>query len=126
MSTRITPQEHPSKKIVFLRGERMHAGIDVHKQTYSVALWCEQRQQVLSRWTQPADPDALMKALTTYRKRIDGVVYEAGPTGYSLVRALRTSYGPGVYRSGRSSRAKFTWAIAFRQAMAVTRQPPPM
>jgi transposase len=64
-------------------------GIDVHKRSYNVTLWSEQRQSVVSRWTQPADPAALIRSLAPYKKRIDGVVYEAGPTGYALVRRLR-------------------------------------
>lgn len=80
-----------SKEIVFMRGERIDVGIDVHKLTYSVTLWSEQRESVLLRWTQPADPEALIRSLTPYKQRINRVVYEAGPTGYTLVRALRQS-----------------------------------
>lgn len=78
-----------SKEIVFMRGERIDVGVDVHKRTYSVTLWSEQRESVVLRWTQPADPEALIRSLTPYKQRINRVVYEAGPTGYTLVRALR-------------------------------------
>lgn len=89
MSSRIAALDNPSKRIRVLEGERIEAGIDVHKRTYSVTFWSEQRQAIVSSWTQPADPAALITTLAPYRKQIDGIVYEAGPTGYSLVRALR-------------------------------------
>ena len=89
MRTTITPKGKSRKEISFLRGERINVGIDVHKKTYSVALWSEQRQAAVSRWTQPADPDALLRGLTPYKGRLERIVYEAGPTGYQLIRALR-------------------------------------
>ena len=89
MKTRVTPRENSNKEIGFLRAERVEVGIDVHKRTYSVTLWSEQRQSMVLRWTQPADPAALIRSLAPYRRRVNRVVYEAGPTGYLLVRALR-------------------------------------
>jgi transposase len=89
MRTRIAPQEHSNKEIGFLRGERVEVGIDVHKRTYNVTLWSEQRQSVVLRWTQPADSAVLIRSLAPYQRRVNRVVYEAGPTGYALVRALR-------------------------------------
>ena len=71
------------------RNERIDVGVDVHKRTYSVTSWSERRQSVVTRWTQPADPKALIRGLTPYKRRIDRVVYEAGPTGCTLARALR-------------------------------------
>jgi len=89
MRTTVTPRKNSNKEIGFLRAERVEVGIDVHKRTYSVTLWSEQRQSVVQRWTQPADPAVLMRSLASYQRRVNRIVYEAGPTGYSLVRALR-------------------------------------
>lgn len=89
MRATITPKGKSRKEINFLKGEKIHVGIDVHKKTYSVTFWSEQRQAVVSRWTQPADPDALLRGLIPYKQRLERIVYEAGPTGYQLVRALR-------------------------------------
>lgn len=89
MRATITPKGKTRKEINFLRGEKIDVGIDVHKKTYSVTFWSEHRQKVVSRWTQPADPDALLRRLSEYKRRVKDVVYEAGPTGYQLVRALR-------------------------------------
>ena len=77
------------KKINFLPKETLHVGLDVHKKTYSVTLWSCQRDSVIKHWTQPADPKSLIKTLSDYKERVEHTVYEAGPTGYGLVRALR-------------------------------------
>jgi transposase len=89
MNKRIAPRENSIKGIGFLQGERVEVGIDVHKRTYSVTLWSEPREAVVSRWTQPADPAGLIQSMAAYEERVRRVVYEAGPTGYGLVRALR-------------------------------------
>ena len=91
MRTTLTPKGKSRKEINFLRGEKINVGIDVHKKTFSVTLWSEQRLAVVSRWTQPADPGALLRSMTPYKRRVERVVYEAGPTGYELVRALRAA-----------------------------------
>lgn len=94
MSKSIASRKRASKKtqdrkITFLPEEKVHVGLDVHKRTYSVTLWSEQRNSIVTRWTQPADPGALIRTLTAYEERVDHAVYEAGPTGYGLARALR-------------------------------------
>jgi transposase len=94
MSKSIASRKRASKKtqdrkIKFLPEEKVHVGLDVHKRTYTVTLWSTQRDSMVTRWTQPANPDALIRSLAPYKERIDHAVYEAGPTGYGLVRALR-------------------------------------
>lgn len=88
-SRKRTSKKIQDRKIEFLPEEKVHVGLDVHKRTYSVTLWSTLRDSMVTRWTQPADPDALIRSLAPYKKRIDRAVYEAGPTGYGLVRALR-------------------------------------
>jgi len=68
--------------------ERCHVGVDVHKQTYHVAVWSEERGLVAT-WVQPANAALLVEKLRPYRKQINEIVYEAGPTGFSLARILR-------------------------------------
>jgi transposase len=96
MSKTIAPKKKACNKardgkIKFLPEETVHVGIDVHKKTYSVTLWSEQRQALVTRWTQPAIPAVLVQSLAKYRENIEHAVYEAGPTGYELVRALRAA-----------------------------------
>jgi transposase len=69
-------------------GERVHVGVDVHKRSYHLALWSE-RRGLVTTWVQPAAPQALRRRLGPHRPQIAQVVYEAGPTGYALVRTLR-------------------------------------
>jgi transposase len=76
------------KAIRLLDGERAFVGVDVHKATYSVSVWTDRRDQV-AHWVQPADPMALVRRLAPVRSQLAAVVYEAGPTGFSLARTLR-------------------------------------
>ena len=91
MGKKVARQGRKSKEIRFLRGERIDVGIDVHKKSNAVTLWSEQRDGVIMRCSMPADLAAVLRTLAPYKKRIHRVVYEAGPTGYGLARALRES-----------------------------------
>lgn len=77
-----------SKRIRLKDGEKVFIGADVHRKTYSIALWSSSRGLV-HHWRQPADPAVLVRRLTPIRDHVERIVYEAGPTGYALVRALR-------------------------------------
>src|SRR4051812_4347447 len=68
--------------------EVIHVGVDVHKATYHVALLSD-RRRLLATWVQPACPELLVERLMPLRGAIAQVVYEAGPTGFALVRRLR-------------------------------------
>ena len=63
-------------------------GVDVHKHSYSVALFCAADGQI-ETWNCPADEAGLVEQLKGLGCRIEHVVYETGPTGFSLCRALR-------------------------------------
>src|SRR5689334_7661862 len=71
-------------------GEVAHVGVDVHKASYHVAVVTDLRGLVAS-WTQPADPAPLVERLKPIGTQVAQVVYEAGPTGFTLVRRLRSS-----------------------------------
>src|SRR3954452_18479913 len=68
--------------------EVIHVGVDVHKATYHVALLSD-RRGLVATWVQPARPEVLSERLAPLRQHIAQVVYEAGPTGFALVRRLR-------------------------------------
>src|SRR5512143_3996416 len=74
-------------------GEVIHAGVDVHKATYHVALLSD-RRGLLTTWVQPARPELLAVRLAPLLEHIAQVVYEAGPTGFALVRRLRAEGFP--------------------------------
>jgi transposase len=63
-------------------------GVDVHKASYSVALFSD-RRGLIATWVQPARPEALLERLRPLREGVAQVVYEAGPTGFTLARRLR-------------------------------------
>jgi transposase len=74
-------------------GEAVHVGVDVHKASYSVALYSD-RRGLITTWVQPARPEILLERLSPLRGGIARVVYEAGPTGYGLARRLRAEGYP--------------------------------
>jgi transposase len=69
-------------------GESVHVGVDIHKASYSVAIYSD-RRGLLATWVQPARPELLVERLRPIQKGIAQVVYEAGPTGFGLARRLR-------------------------------------
>ena len=91
-----TTQKAPTPRVVHTstdpirldRGERAHVGVDVHKLTYHVAIVSD-RRGLITTWGQPAAPEVLLERLKPIHKPIAQVVYEAGPTGFGLVRRLR-------------------------------------
>jgi transposase len=87
MAKNVADPRRKSKKVELLDGERVFVGLDVHKGTYSVALYVDGRGQV-AEWTQPASPDTLIRKLHPIKSQVARVVYEAGPTGFTLYRAL--------------------------------------
>lgn len=80
----------PSKRIKLDSGEKVFVGVDVHRKTYAVALWSESRG-LIKHWSQPSQAGVLITHLDRIKDNIVRVVYEAGPTGFGLVRALRSA-----------------------------------
>ena len=102
-TSRTTPQGNPiptpstrtkgtrpavSRGLELAEGEQVFIGIDVHKASYSVAVYSCQRGELVRQWKQPADAFALIDSIGPFRQQIVQIVYEAGPTGFELARAL--------------------------------------
>jgi transposase len=85
---KLTLVRKPNAPIRLEGGEAVHVGVDVHKASYSVALFSD-RRGLIATWVQPARPEVLLERLRPIRAGIARVVYEAGPTGYALARRLR-------------------------------------
>lgn len=80
-----------SKLIRRLQGmDGLFVGIDVHKRSYALAFFCPGKG-ILGQMTMPAHVPALVRLLQPLRRGLGLCLYEAGPTGYSLVRALRAA-----------------------------------
>jgi transposase len=61
-------------------------GLDVHKRTIHAAVWIG--GHLARAWVMAANVEGVVAALAPYRAQIARVVYEAGPTGFCLARAL--------------------------------------
>jgi transposase len=61
-------------------------GVDVHKRSYHIALLRADNKTIT--FTSTASPEAFVEQLRRLNIPIAGVAYEAGPTGFSLARAL--------------------------------------
>jgi transposase len=75
------------KRIQLTEDESLHVGLDVHKRSYSVALWSN-KFELIGSWSMPSNPDGLMSLIQKFMTRIEKIVYEAGPTGFGLARSL--------------------------------------
>src|SRR3954452_14717360 len=89
-ATRKTVVRTSSSALRLDTGAVAHVGVDVHKASYHVAVVSD-RRGLIATWTQPADPDLLVERLKPISAQVAQVVYEAGPTGFALVRRLRAA-----------------------------------
>lgn len=78
-----------SKPVVLRPDDHLHVGIDVHAKSCSIAMWCVEKKQFVREWVPPSCPAAIVASLKPYKAQICRIVYEAGPSGFGLVRALR-------------------------------------
>ena len=85
-------------------GDVIIVSFDTHKKTYHPAVW--KNGALAASWVMPADNAAVVRMLEPAREALAKVVYEAGPTGYSLARALQAVGFPvGVAAPGKTPRA---------------------
>jgi len=85
------------------KGDSIFVALDVHKKTYHVAV--SKNGTLAASWVTPADDDQIVAMLEPAKTAIKKVVYEAGPTGYGLARALMKAKFPvGVIAPGKTPR----------------------
>jgi transposase len=75
------------KKVHLTEDDDLYIGIDSHKESFHVALWLNDAPAI--DFVMPPDSAKLIDMLNKLRPALRLVVYEAGPTGYSLARALQ-------------------------------------
>lgn len=85
MNTRLSKKQMFFKKVKLTKDDDLYIGIDVHKESYGVALWLNDAP---ANFIMPADNEKLLKLLEKVRVALKRIVYEAGPTGYTLARTL--------------------------------------
>ena len=67
-------------------GKEIHVGVDVHKMSYSIAV--RRIDGACETWVAPAKPYDFVHSMLELGQPIKRVVYESGPTGFSLCRAV--------------------------------------
>lgn len=72
--------------------DKIYVGLDVHKKSISVAIWLN--GQIELPFNTSTNYATLIKQLQPLKKAIKLIVYEAGPTGYSLARTLEKAHLP--------------------------------
>jgi len=74
------------------KDDDLFVGIDAHKKSLHVALWLNDAPAI--DFVMPPDSAKLIDMLNKLRVALRMVVYEAGPTGYSLARILQQANIP--------------------------------
>ena len=92
MSKRVSKEECWFKEKKFTAEDEIYVGVDVHKRHYHVAIWHNGRIGCV--YSMSSDNNKLLRDVQQMRSSLKTIVYEAGPTGYSLVRLLRSANLP--------------------------------
>jgi len=87
--SRKTRTPRKDKRISAEDGERIFVGVDVHKKSFHVAVWSQDRERFVTVWSQPSQGQGLADRLDPIRSAVVRVFYETGPTGFGLARELR-------------------------------------
>ncbi len=89
---RLSKKESWFKENNFTAEDEIYVGVDVHKVHYHVAIWHNGRIGCV--YLMSSDNNKLLRDLKRIRGSLKNIVYEAGPTGYALVRPLRSAKLP--------------------------------
>ena len=89
MRKRVSKKESWFKGNSFTEKDDIYVGVDVHKCSYHVAIWHNGRIGCV--YSMSSDDNRLLRDLQQMRSSLKDIVYEAGPTGYGLVRLLRSA-----------------------------------
>jgi transposase len=92
MRKRLSKKESWFKENNFTAEDKIYLGVDVHKIHYHVAIWHNGRIGCV--YSISSDNNKLLRDLKRIRGSLKNIVYEAGPTGYSLVRLLLSAKLP--------------------------------
>ena len=85
-------QSSKGKRVGVSKRDQVYIGLDVHKRSVSAAVRVNGHE--VKRWRMTGDVAAVIAALQPWRPGVRQVVYEAGPTGYSLARRLQREGWP--------------------------------
>jgi transposase len=85
--TTVSKKQRWFNTIRLTRDDDLYVGVDTHKESFHVAVWLNDAPAV--DFVTPPDNAKLIDTLNKLRVALRMVVYEAGPTGYSLARAMK-------------------------------------
>ena len=85
--TTVSKKQKWFNTIRLTKDDDLYVGIDAHKKSLHVALWLNGAPAI--DFVSPPDNKKLIETLNKLRPALRMVVYEAGPTGYSLARAMQ-------------------------------------
>ena len=86
MQKRLTKKDRFFNNINLTADDEVYVGIDVHKIKYHVAIWLN--NGIALTFVTPSDNLAIAHTLSKLTPALKQIVYEAGPTGFSLARTL--------------------------------------
>jgi len=87
--TTVSKKQKWFNTIHLTKDDDLYVGIDAHKKSLHVALWLNGAPAI--DFVSPPDNKKLIETLNNLRPALRMVVYEAGPTGYSLARAMQNA-----------------------------------
>ena len=92
MQKRLTKKDYFFNNINLTADDDVYVGIDVHKIKCHIAIWLN--DGIALTFVSPADNSAIARELDKLNPGLKQVVYEAGPTGFSLARTLAAASLP--------------------------------
>jgi transposase len=87
--TTVSKKQKWFNTIRLTQNDDLYVGIDAHKKSLHIALWLNAAPTI--DFVSPSDSKKLIETLSKLRPALRMVVYEAGPTGYSLARAMQNA-----------------------------------
>ena len=92
MQKRLTKKDRFFNNINLTVDDEVYVGIDVHKVKCHIAIWLN--EAIALTFVTPSDNVAIARMLHNLKPGLKKIVYEAGPTGFSLARALKLALLP--------------------------------
>lgn len=86
MQKRLTKKERFFNNITLAADDDVYVGIDVHKINCHIAIWLN--NGIALTFVTPSDNLMIAHTLGKLAPGLKKIVYEAGPTGFSLARTL--------------------------------------
>ncbi len=84
---KVTQFQRWCKAIKKDRKSKIYIGLDVHKRTFHMAIWYNDK--IVVTLSLSSDYSDLIRTLQKIPRRIEKIVYEAGPTGFGLAHTLK-------------------------------------